>query len=43
LLLSVISDSPIDEQDKSSEWRRIGVAVIDREMLSESPEAVKVK
>jgi hypothetical protein len=41
--LVVISDSPIDEQDKSSEWRRIGVAVIDHEMLSESPEVVKVK
>ena len=38
--LVVISDSPID---KSSEWQRIGVAVIDHEMLSESSEKVKVK
>jgi hypothetical protein len=40
--LVVISDSPAD---KSSEWRRIGVAVIDHEclMLSESPGIVKVK
>jgi hypothetical protein len=41
--LVVISDSPIDEQDKPREWRRIGVAVIDHEMLSKSPEVVKVK
>jgi hypothetical protein len=41
--LVVISDSPIDEQDKPGEWRRIGVAVIDHEMLSKSPEVVKVK
>jgi hypothetical protein len=41
--LIVISDTPIDEQDKPSEWRRIGVAVIDHEMLSEPPEIVKVK
>jgi hypothetical protein len=34
--LVVISNSP-------TEWRRIGVAVIDHEMLSESPEIVKVK
>ena len=41
--LVVISDSPTNEQDKSSEWRRIGVAVIDHDylMLSESPEIVK--
>jgi hypothetical protein len=38
--LVVISDSPID---KSSEWQRIGVAVLDHEMLSESPEIVEVK
>jgi len=38
--LVVISDSPTN---KSSKWRRIGVAVIDHEMLSESPEIVKVK
>jgi hypothetical protein len=38
--LVVISDSPID---KSSEWQRIGVAVIDHEMLSESSEIAKVK
>jgi len=41
--LVVISDSPTNEHDTSSEWRRIGVAVIDHEMLSESPEIVKVK
>jgi hypothetical protein len=34
-----------NEHDKSSEWRRIGVAVIDHDclMLSESPGIVKVK
>jgi hypothetical protein len=41
--LVIISDSPTNEYGKSSEWRRIGVAVIDHEMLSESPEIVKVK
>jgi hypothetical protein len=41
--LVVISNSPTNEHDTSSEWRRIGVAVIDHEMLSESPEIVKVK
>jgi hypothetical protein len=41
--LVVISDGSTDEQDKSSEWRRIGVAVIDHDclMLSESPGIVK--
>jgi hypothetical protein len=41
----VISDSPTDDQEKSTEWRRIGVAVIDHEylILSESPGIIKVK
>ena len=43
--LAVVSDSTTEEQDKSSEWRRIGVAMIDHDylMLSESPRIVKVK
>jgi hypothetical protein len=43
--LVVISNSPTNKQDKSSEWRRIGVAVIDPHylLLSEPPEIVKVK
>jgi hypothetical protein len=43
--LVVISNSPTNKQDKSSAWRRIGVAVIDHDclMLSEPPEIVKVK
>ena len=41
----VVSDSPADDQVKSSEWRRIGVAVIDHDYLtlSKSPEIIKVK
>ena len=43
--LVVVSDSPTDGQDKLSEWRRIGVAVIDHDFLflSEPPEIAKVK
>jgi hypothetical protein len=43
--LAVVSDSATDEQGKPSEWRRIGVAVINHDYLmsSESPPIVRVK